>query len=147
MSIALPEHRISTFGFEDLSVGQDASFTVTITEADLDRFASVSGDISPIHMDTAFARDRGFSGRVVHGAYLSGLVSRLIGVHLPGRNALLQTMNLRFRTPVPVGATVTVTGVVDQLSEAVRSGVILVTVGDTSNATVFATGKVGFGFT
>jgi 3-hydroxybutyryl-CoA dehydratase len=144
---AILNTQISNFGFEDLSIGQEASFTATIEAADLDRFAAVSGDISPIHMDPAFARERGFEGRVVHGAYLSGLVSRLIGVHLPGRNALLQTMNMRFLAPVPVGATVTVTGVVDQLSEAVRSGVILVTVRPTDGDAVFASGKASFGFT
>ena len=59
--------------FADLSVGQRAGFESLVSGRDLDRFIALSGDASPLHADAAFARARGFAGRVVHGAYLSGL--------------------------------------------------------------------------
>src|SRR3546814_7392913 len=77
---------VSRFAFDDLQLGQQAAFEATVSEADLDRFAEVSGDASPLHMDAGFARARGFAGRVTHGAYLTALVSRLVGVHLPGES-------------------------------------------------------------
>lgn len=138
---------VSRFSFDDLRVGQQAAFEATVTEADIDRFAEVSGDVSPLHVDAGFARSRGFGGRVVHGAYLTALVSRLVGVHLPGENCLLQSMAMQFRRPVLAGARVEVRGVVGQLSEAVRIAVIKVTVRDAATGEVVATGKATVGLT
>src|SRR3546814_18127434 len=106
---------VSRFAFEDLRLGQQAAFEATVTEADLDRFAEVSGDVSPLHMDAGFARARGFAGRVAHGAYLTALVSRLVGVHLPGERCLLHSVAMQFRRPVLAGTRVVVPGVVEQL--------------------------------
>ena len=91
--------------------------------------------------------DAGFGGRVVHGAYLTALVSRLVGVHLPGENALLQSVAMRFRRPVVAGARLSVTGVVDQLSEAVRTAVVKVTLRDLASGEIAAAGKAMVGFT
>lgn len=138
---------VSHFAFEDLRVGQAAAFEVAVTAADIDGFAALSGDVSPLHVDDGFARSRGFDGRVVHGAYLTALVSRLVGVHLPGENALLQSVAMQFRRPVPVGTRLSVTGTVDQLSEAVRAVVLKVTVRDLASGETVATGKATVGFT
>lgn len=138
---------VSRFTFDDLRIGQEAAFEAEVNEADIDRFAAVSGDVSPLHVDTGFARSRGFGGRVAHGAYLTALVSRLVGVHLPGENCLLQSVSMQFRRPVLAGSRVEVRGVVDQLSEAVRTAVLKVTVRDAGTGEVAATGKATVGLT
>ncbi|MEQ8818221.1 MAG: MaoC family dehydratase [Thalassobaculum sp.] len=138
---------VSRIAFEDLRVGQQAAFEVEVPAADIDGFAALSGDVSPLHMDAGFARSRGFDGRVVHGAYLTALVSRLVGVHLPGENALLQSVAMQFRRPVPVGARLSVTGTVDQLSEAVRSAIVKVAIRNLADGETVATGKATVGFT
>lgn len=138
---------VSRFAFEDLRLGQEAGFEVVLSADDVDRFAALSGDVNPLHMDAGFARSRGFDGRVVHGACLTALVSRLIGVHLPGENALLQSVSMQFRRPVPAGTRLAVTGVVDQLSEAVRTAVVKVTILDAATGETAATGKATVGFT
>lgn len=138
---------VSRFGFDDLRLGQEAAFEAAVSEADIDRFAAVSGDVSPLHVDAGFARSRGFAGRVAHGAYLTALASRLVGVHLPGENCLLQSLAMQFRRPVLAGSRVEVRGVVDQLSESVRTAVIRVTVRDAATGVVAATGKATVGLT
>ena len=79
----------ATFALDDLIVGQRAQFDAVITGDDVDAFAALSGDASPLHVDSTFAHERGFADRVVHGAHLVALASRLVGMYLPGRNALL----------------------------------------------------------
>ena len=138
---------VARLSFADLHVGREARFEVTVTAADIDRFAEVSGDVSPLHVDAAFARSRGFGGRVAHGVYLTSLVSRLVGVHLPGENCLLHAVAMQFRAPVLAGARLSVTGTVDQVSEAVRTAVVKVTVRDLGSDAVAATAKVTVGFT
>ncbi len=135
------------FGLDDLQIGQEAAFEVEITAIDIDRFAALSGDASPLHLDEDFARARGFGGRVVHGAHLAALVSRLVGMDLPGRDCLLHGLSLQFRAPVLAGTRVRVTGVIDQLSAAVEAAVIRVTLTDGTDGRILASGKVNLGFT
>lgn len=134
-------------GFADLSLGQQASFEATVSARDVDRFIELSGDTNPLHRDADFARARGFEGRVVHGAYLCALVSRLVGVHLPGDNAVVHSIALEFRSPLIVDSPVRVTGSVDQLSEAVGAAVLKVSVTALEDGRTLATGKVRLGFT
>ena len=133
--------------FADLSLGQRADFEVEVSPHDLDRFAELSGDTSALHMDREFARQRGFPDRVVHGAYLAALVSRLVGVHLPGQNCLLHGLSLQFKSAVAVGVRVRVEGVVDQLSAAVEVAVLKVSITDVATGSTVATAKVQLGFT
>lgn len=97
-----------------------AELVVTVTEAMIDAFAALSGDTNPLHTDAAYARSRGFAGRVAHGQLTAAFLSTLVGVHLPGRRALLQGVRTTFHAPVLVGDVLTVRGSIDQISEAVR---------------------------
>jgi acyl dehydratase len=137
----------AAFTLNDLAVGQKAQFDTIITDGDIDAFAALSGDTSPLHVDAGFARARGFGDRVAHGAHLIALASRLAGVYLPGRNALLLAINASFTTPVLPGTRVTVSGVVDQLSDSVRSAVLKLRITDANNGATLARGRITVGFT
>lgn len=137
----------AAFALEDLSIGQSASFDAVISDRDIDDFATISGDESPLHMDAAFARERGYPDRVAHGAFLLALASRLAGMYLPGRNALLLAVSASFAAPVLVGTRVTVSGVVDQVSDGVRSVVLKMRIVDSVTRDTLARGKLTVGFT
>ncbi len=136
----------AALALEDLAIGQRCEFETVVGEADIDRFAALSGDASPLHIDAGFARRRGFDDRLVHGAYLVALASRLVGMSLPGRNALLLKMEMSFAAPVVPGTRVRVTGTVEQISEAVRSAVIGVRITDAGKLSPLARGKLTVGF-
>ena len=95
--------------FEDLSVGQTASFAKTITEADILLFSAVSGDTNPVHIDAEFAAASLFKERVAHGMLSASLISTVLGTRLPGPGSIYLNQNLRFRAPVRIGATVRAT--------------------------------------
>jgi len=135
------------FGLDDLVIGQKAEFDTVLTGDDIDAFARLSGDMSPLHVDPAFARERGFSDRLVHGAHMAALASRLVGMYLPGRNALLLALNTSFAAPVPAGTRVNVSGVVEQLSDSVRSAVLKLRVVDCNTRLTLARGRLTVGFT
>ena len=136
---------VRSLRFEDLNEGDSFFFDVTVTAEEVDRFATLTGDVSPLHMDSEFAHARGFRDRVVHGALQIGLVSRLIGVHLPGRNCLLQKCQIDFISPIYPGQSVRVTGIIDQLSESTRSAIIKIRI--TADDINCARGKVFVGLT
>jgi 3-hydroxybutyryl-CoA dehydratase len=135
------------FDLEDLAVGQHAEFETVIADGDIDRFAALSGDESPLHVDKAFARNRGYADRVAHGAYLVALASRLAGMYLPGRNALLLAVQVSFVAPALPGARVRVRGEIEQLSDSVRSVVLKLAIHDISNEALLARGRLTVGFT
>ena len=102
----------------DLAVGSKASFDFSVSAEDMARFAELSGDLNPLHIDDAFARGKRFEGRVVYGALIIAKVSRLIGMELPGQDSVWTTVNFQFNRPLYVGQTATLEGVVVSLSEA-----------------------------
>ncbi len=91
---------MNAYGFSNLHVGLSHTFRATVTHDMLKQFSDLSGDVNPLHTDTAFALARGFHDRVVHGMLTASFYSTLVGVYLPGRNALLQTVHTAFTAPV-----------------------------------------------
>lgn len=91
-----------------LTVGDEESWTHRVSAADVDRFAELSGDVNPLHMDAGFARRHGFRGRVVHGMLLAAYVSRQLGTRLPGFGALWLGQEMRFPRAVCVGDSIEV---------------------------------------
>lgn len=131
---------------EDVSVGQVVECEHLLTDEDLDTYAALTGDISPLHMDAQFARSRGFRGRVAHGTLLAGLISRLFGVHLPGRDSILHSISLKWIEPACVGDRVRVRAVVAQIAVEARALISEVSITLTATGTVLAKGKVQAGF-
>jgi len=138
---------VARLAIGDISAGDSFSFDTLVSEEMVDRFAAITGDISPLHMDDNFAAQRGFKRRVVHGALIGGLVSRLIGVHLPGMNCLLINMNLKYPSPAYTNENVRVTGTVEQVSVPANSMSLQVTVLSLERQSTVARGKVALAFT
>lgn len=141
------KYSISRFQLEDLQEGNVFSFEETITEEMIDDFAGVSGDFSTLHIHNDFAEARGFRGRVAHGVLLASLLSRMVGMHLPGENALLLAMNVKFSAPAYVGDRIHVHAVVDQVSESMRVIVLKILIKNMVSQEHLVTGKIHVGFT
>src|SRR5690242_3673073 len=95
--------------FENLAIGQAASLSKTITEADILLFSAVSMDTNPVHLDAEIAKASMFGERIAHGMLSAGLISAVLGTRLPGPGTIYLGQSLRFRAPVRIGATVTAT--------------------------------------
>jgi len=104
--------------FEDLSLGQSASFAKTITEADILLFAAVSGDTNPVHINAEAAAASMFKERIAHGMLSASLISTVLGTKLPGAGTIYLAQNLKFKAPVRIGQTVSATVVVTALDAA-----------------------------
>lgn len=138
---------IASYRPEDINVGDSVSFEHRIEASDIDAFARLTGDVSPLHMDADFARSRGFRDRVAHGVLLGGYVSRLFGVHLPGRDCLLQSINLKWLQPVCAGDRLRFTATVGQISAPAKAMLAEVVIENTETGVTVARGKVQAGFT
>ena len=100
---------------EDLSVGQSASVTKTVTDQDVRQFAEVSTDNNPVHLDDAYAAGTMFKARIAHGMLGAGLISAVLGTKLPGEGTIYLGQTLKFRAPVFLGDSLTATATVKEI--------------------------------
>ncbi len=95
------------------TVGEQAALEKTFTQADVEAFSRLSGDVNPVHLDEAYAKTTRFGARIVHGSLVSSLISALFGTKLPGPGCIYAKQSFKFRAPVYPGdhlkAVVTVT--------------------------------------
>ena len=89
------------------AVGTIATMTRTITDDDVMRFADITGDDNPVHLDEHYAATTRFGKRIVHGILTAGLISAVIGTKLPGLGAIYLSQQLKFLAPVHRGDTIT----------------------------------------
>lgn len=127
--------------------GKSFWFDITVSAGDIDRFAALSGDVNPLHMDEAFARARGFNTRVVHGALLAAYVSRMVGMYCPGTDALLQSISLQFEKPVYPDDPIRIEAVVDHVSPAMGVCTLKIVIRNPKTETIHARGKAQAGLT
>lgn len=79
-----------------------------LSAEDVVRFAGIVGDFNPVHLDTEYAEKSFFGKRIVHGAFLLGLVSKVLGMDFPGQGTIYISQDSVFRRPVYVDTTVSV---------------------------------------
>ena len=94
--------------FDEIELGECAVLERTLTWRDIELFAVMSGDVNPAHVDEEYARTDRFHGIVAHGMWGAALISTLLGTRLPGPGTIYLEQPLRFRHPVTIGDTVTV---------------------------------------
>jgi 3-hydroxybutyryl-CoA dehydratase len=106
---------INRYYFEDLALGMQASLVHVVSEADLDTFATLTGDRNPIHLDEEFAAETIFKGRIAHGMLTATFISAILGTQLPGPGAIYIAQTLNFKAPVRIGDEVIATARVSEL--------------------------------
>jgi len=82
--------------FDELVVGQGATITRVLTDADIAGFAAVSGDLNPTHLDDAYARGEGLRGKTAHGMWSGAMISTLLGTVYPGPGTVYVEQRMRF---------------------------------------------------
>ena len=78
--------------------------TRTLTQADFDTFARISGDDNPIHVSPVFAARTRFGRTVAHGMLLYSVLWALVQRHRPGARQAAQA--LMFPNPTFAGEAV-----------------------------------------
>ena len=111
---------MNEYKFSDIEIGLEESFEVRIDASMMDKFLDISNDINPLHVDSNYAKEKGFPGRVVYGLLTSSFYSTLVGVHLPGKHCILQGIDIQFSKPVYIGDALKISGKVSYINEAYK---------------------------
>ena len=118
--------------FEEIKIGLKKSFEIEITDSLIKSFSELSGDFNPLHTDKEYAISNGFGNKVCHGMLLGSFFSQLIGMYLPGKNALYFSQSMNFINPCLVNEKIIIQGEVIDKSESTKIIKIKTTISDKS---------------
>lgn len=100
---------------EDLKIGDARKVTREVTDDLIRRFADLSGDCNPIHLDDEFAKGTRFGQRIAHGMLTGAFISAVLGNGFDDRTIVYLSQTMRFTAPVFVGDTVTITATISEI--------------------------------
>lgn len=106
--------------YDEIQIGDSASFSVTISQEDLDSFLKTTKDNNPLHTDLDYAKSQGFKDCVCYGMLTASFYSTLVGVYLPGKFAIFQGIDTTFNAPVFPGDSLTIEGSVSYKNDSFK---------------------------
>jgi 3-hydroxybutyryl-CoA dehydratase len=101
----------------DLKIGDEFSTTRKITDELIRRFADLSGDYNPIHLDDEFAKGTRFGRRIAHGMLSAAFISAVLGNEFKERKIVYLSQTMRFVAPAYIDDTITTTAMVTNIRE------------------------------
>lgn len=90
--------------FEEINLGDKASFTKVLTKQDIELFAVVTGNANPVHLNEDYAEKHLDNHKIIgHGAWIISMISYLLGNEIPGPGTIYKSQTSEFYHPVEVG--------------------------------------------
>jgi acyl dehydratase/RimJ/RimL family protein N-acetyltransferase len=116
-----------SYPISEIHIGMSSSYTRTVTNEDIQKFAEVTGDNNPVHLDHEYAKSTRFKSRIAHGLLTASFFSAIFGTKFPGKGSIYISQNLEFKRPVYLDDTVTATVVVKTV-DIVKKRVVFETI-------------------
>lgn len=91
----------------NVTVGQTAVRSLTLTPEHVRLYSEITGDRNPLHYDEAFAANTRFKKLLVQGGLTTGLLHALVAMDLPGPGSVFMSQQFTFTGPVYIGDTIT----------------------------------------
>lgn len=101
--------------------GDSYSQQFTVSESVHSQFVALFRDENPLHTDEAFAKAKGFQGRVMHGNILNGFLSYFIGECLPTKDVIIHSQEIQFKNAVYMGDVLGFAATVEGFYESVNA--------------------------
>jgi acyl dehydratase len=105
---------------KEFVVGREFLQTFTVTDETYQKFQECSKDMNPLHTDEAFAKDKGFTGKVMYGNILNAFISYFVGMCLPTKNVVLESQGISYHKPIYMNDTVNLTATVNEVHENIN---------------------------
>ena len=121
---------MNKYKFENIKIGMEEEFKVSITDEMIKEFCKITGDINPLHNDIEYAKSKGYqekvvygmlNEKVVYGLLTSSFLSTLAGVYLPGEYSLIHSVEILFKKPVFISSNpLTIKGKVTEINDTFK---------------------------
>ena len=114
------DKKLNEYTFEEIKLGMKESFQVNITESMENNFADITGNYNPLASNEEYAATTNYKKRICPGMFTASFFSRLTGMHLPGKYALVYSQSLNFVNICYIGDQITVEGEVIEKNNAIK---------------------------
>jgi acyl dehydratase len=85
-----------------IKVGEIYTHDFKFSQDEVNRFAEVTGDKNPVHLDAAYAAKTMFKRPIMHGMLSASLFSKVFGTLFPGEGTIYLKQSLSFLKPMYV---------------------------------------------
>lgn len=130
-----------TYTIDNLKEGLEVKIERLLTREDIQSFSNLTQDFNPLHTSLVYAKENGFEDIIAHGLLLSSLSSSIIGMKLPGENAIIISQSFVYKKPVYPGTQLLIKGVLNKIDTRFSLLEIKIKITSSDNIRVFATGK------
>lgn len=83
-----------------INVGDEFRHRFQYSQDDVDKFAEVSGDTNPLHLDEEYAKNSIFGRRIIHGFLGGAVFTKIFGTLLYAKGNIYMKQNMSFRKPM-----------------------------------------------
>lgn len=132
---------IATYKFEELSVGMQAEMTHYVGEEEISKFCKLTGDVHPLHTSLEYATAHGFDNIIAHGLLISSYSSGIVGLSLPGENAIIISQEFKYRNPLYPDNQIVVVGKIVELDERFKTIKVDIKIRVMESSKLIATGQ------
>lgn len=133
--------KIAQYTFDDLELGMTAQMTHTVTNSDIHKFSGLTKDTHPLHTSEEYAKAHGFDTIIAHGLLISSYSSGIVGLSLPGENAIIVSQEFRYRKPLYPQTTIVVNGKIIELDERFKTIKVEVKIMNIQDNSLLASGS------
>lgn len=88
-----------------IEVNQVYTHSFSFSQEEVERFAEVTGDKNPVHINPEYAAKTIFKKPVMHGMLGAALFSKVFGTLFPGEGTIYLKQTLNFLKPMYAGVT------------------------------------------
>jgi 3-hydroxybutyryl-CoA dehydratase len=121
-------------GYNEITVDEQFSDAVTVTDAHIGLMAGLTGDFHPLHMDEEYAKTTRFGGRIAHGMLTAALMGGPVGKYFHGTGTAYLEHHCRYAEAVHPGDTLTTTWTITgKIDKPKHHGGIVVLTGNSRN--------------
>ncbi|MCI4671608.1 MAG: MaoC family dehydratase [Bacteroidia bacterium] len=100
-----------------LTVDQSFEHLFSFTQEDVVKFAALTGDDNPLHLDAEFAANTSFKRPIMHGMLAATVFSKVLGTIFPGKGSVYLGQKLEFLRPMYVDTTYKATFKIIEVNE------------------------------
>src|SRR6478735_7268132 len=81
-------------------VGYEFEYGFQFTQVEVKKFADITGDFNPIHLDADYAAQTPFKKPIMHGFLSGSIFSKVFGTQYPGEGTIYMEQQMNFRRPM-----------------------------------------------
>jgi acyl dehydratase len=113
-----------------MQVNDTYTYEFLFTQQDVEKFAQLTGDTNPIHLDEGYTAQTPFKKPIIHGFLGSSIFSKVLGTLFPGEGSIYLSQTMDFKRPMFVNVTYEAIFKVKEIKAEKHQAIIQTTIRD-----------------